>query len=328
MSKKGSKKETIFTLYQKKYPECIEQTIGLSIEGIKTEIDKGSKKIDLYGINKKKKIEIYVENQLKPSDRKDHLEQKVKPLIDGISEGYVIWTATKFHQDHTDEIKRLLRNNPQKYINFYAVEINQEVLNRIDYLNSLYELDAWDNLDMLNGIEEKFKIVDYYCQMPKTHIGKAYIGEYRYDFTRVDDIKEYMLEQLREKIPYFLNFHNGKKHSENDRILRVGAGLTDITYCSSAFDVSHRAFVEIYFGLSKANWYYSFKIHEYLLKKAVNSNIYYDDKKRTIGVYFKSNQNDIPTVVERIVSIFERFILYFSPFTYGKKNLTDIAITV
>lgn len=325
MSKKGSKKETIFTLYQKKYPECIEQTIGLSIEGIKTEIDKGSKKIDLYGINKKKKIEIFIENQLKPSDRKDHLEQKVKPLIDGISEGYVIWTATKFNQDHIDEIKQILRKNPQKYINFYFVEIDPEVLHRLNYLNSLYELDVWDNLHILNEIEGKFKIVDYHCQMPKTHIGKAYIGEYQYDFTRDDDIKEYMIEQLREKIPYFLNFHNGKKHSENDKLLRVGAGLTDITYCSSAFDVRHRAFVAICFGSSKANWYDAFKNHEYLLKREIDPNVCYIDRYRTIGVYFKSDRRDIPRVVERIVYIFERFILYFSPFTYRKQEINNFS---
>lgn len=328
MSKYGSKKETIFTLYQKKFPICIEDIIGLSIDCVKTEVDKGSKKIDLYGINKKKKIEIFIENQLKPSDRKDHLEQKVKPLIDGISEGYVIWTASKFHQNHIDEVKQLLRDNPQKYINFYAVEINPQVLKQIQSLNNLYELDVWGNLDTINNIAEKFKVVDSHLQMPKTHIGKAYTGEYQYDFTRDDDIKEYMIEQLREQIPYFLNFHNGKKHSENDKILRVGAGLTDITYCCSAFDVGHRAFLEIYFGLSKANWYYAFKSHEHLLKKNISADIYFDNKHRTIGVYFKSDKNDIPKVIEQIVSIFERFILYFSPYTYGKQEINILPLTV
>ena len=318
MSKMGSKKETIFTLYQKKYPKCIEDIIGLSIEGIKTEVDKGSKKIDLYSINKRKKIEIYVENQLGKSDKIDHLEQKVKPLIGGISEGYVIWTATKFHQEHINEIKQILRDNPQKYINFYFAEIHPEVLNRLDYLNSLYELDVWDNLNILNDVENQLSLVDKHEQMPPNHFGKAFVGECHYDFTREDDIKEYMVEQLRERIPYFLNFHGGKKHSQYDRILKVGAGLSDVMYFCSAFDVRYRAFTEIRFGLSKVNWYHEFKSYEHILRKEISPGIHFNDKNRTIGVYFKSDKNDIPKVVERIADIFERFILYFSQYTYRK----------
>lgn len=320
MSKMGSKKETIFTLYQKKYPKCIEDIIGLSIEGIKTEVDKGSKKIDLYSINKRKKIEIYVENQLKPSDRKDHLEQKVKPLIDGISEGYVIWTATKFRKEHIEEVKQLLRNNPQKYINFYFAEIHPGVLHRLDYLNSLYELDVWDNLNILNDVENQLSLVDKHEQMPPNHFGKAFVGECHYDFTREDDIKEYMVEQLRERIPYFLNFHGGKKHSQYDRILKVGAGLSDVMYFCSAFDVRYRAFTEIRFGLSKVNWYHEFKSYEHILRKEISPSIHFNDKNRTIGVYFKSDKNEIPKVIDEIADVFEKFILYFSPYTYGSKK--------
>ncbi|MQR93697.1 hypothetical protein [Fictibacillus phosphorivorans] len=328
MSKQGSKKEAIFTLYQKKYPKCLEDIIGFPIEGIKTEVDKGSKKIDLYGFNKKKKLELYVENQLKPSDIKDHIEQKIKPLINGISEGYVIWTATKFRAEHIEEVKLLLKSHPQKYINFYAVEIHPEVLNCINYLNNLYELDVWDKLNILNEIDSKLKTVDKYEQMPPNHIGKAFIGEYLYDFTREDDVKEYMIEQLRERIPYFLNFHGGKKHSQYDRILKIGGGLSDITYLCSAFDFRYRAFTEIRFGLSKASWYYAFKIHEYNLKREIDRNISFNDTNRTIGVYIKSNGNDIPKVTDGLVDIFERFILYFSPYTYGKNKLQSNALTV
>ena len=164
--------------------------------------------------------------------------------------------------------------------------------------------------------------------MPPNHIGKAFLGEYHYDFAREDDVKEYMIEQLRERIPYFLNFHGGKKHSQYDRILKVGAGSSDITYFCSAFDVRFRAFLEIRFGIAKANWYYAFKNHEHLLKKEISPEICFDDKNRTIGVYFKSNQNDIPKVVERIVDIFEKFITYFSPYTFGKQEINVFPLTV
>jgi hypothetical protein len=319
MSKQGSKKEFIFTLFLKKYPKTIEKLIGLPIEGIKTEVNYGSKYIDLYAVNSDRRIEIFVENQIKPSDWSDHLKGKITPLINNISEGYLIWIAARFQQKHIEEIKRILRDNPQKYINFYAVEIQEEVLNRIEYLNTLYELDVWDNLDTINEIEEKVKLVDCHLQMPKTHIGKVYIGEERYDFKRDDDVKEFLAVQLCKKNPRFLNLHANKKHLMNDRILKIGAGLGEVTYFCSALDRRHRAIVGIRFEYSKLEWYLYFKKNENLLKKNICPNICFNDRYRTISYYIKSDRENIPEIVEQIVEVFEKFILFFSPYTYGKE---------
>lgn len=324
MSKQGSKKETIFTLYQKRYPKCIEDIIGVKMERIKTEVNKGAKKIDLQAINSKKRIEIYVENQLKPSDRRDHLERKIIPLLQNIAEGYVVWTATKFHQEHIDEVKQYLRENQQKYINFYAVEIQPAVLERIHLLNSMYELEVWNNLKIINDVELKLVLVDKQEQMPPNHIGKAYTSDYVYDFSREDDIKEYMIEQFRESIPYYLNFHNSKKHSRYDKILKVGGGISDVTYFASAMDVRYRAFVEIRFGISQSDLYEHLKKEESFIKRDVNFNIRFEDKKRAIGVHLKSNQNDIPSTVNQLTYLFERFINYFSPYTFTKGNRTNV----
>lgn len=318
MSKQGSKKEAIFTIYQKRYPKCIEDIIGIQLEHIKTEIDKGAKKIDLQAINRQKRIEVYIENQLKPSDRKDHLEQKILPLLQNIAEGYVVWTATKFRQEHIEEVKGFLREHPQKYINFYAVEINPAVIEHIQHLNSIYELDVWGNLSILNTVEPKLLLVDKHEQMPPNHIGKAIIGENHFDFSREDDIKEYMIERLREQIPYFLNFHNSKKHSRYDKILKIGGGKSDVTYFASALDVRYRAFVELRFGKSQEDLYQLFKENESLIKNEVDSSIQFKDRNRSIGVYFKPNCKNIADTVEKVVKVFERFINYFSRYTFTK----------
>ncbi|MGI2851606.1 helix-turn-helix domain-containing protein [Bacillus cytotoxicus] len=319
VSKHGSKKEFIFTLFLKKFPEIIENVIGHSIEGIKTEVNYGSKYIDFYAVNREKKIEIFVENQIKPSDRSDHLKGKITPIINSISEGYLIWIAAKFQKSHIDEVKQLLRDNPQKYINFYAVEINEEVLNNIDYLNTIYELDVWNNLDIINKIEEKVRLVDCHIQMPQTHMGKAYVGDYEYDFKRDDDIKEFLSVQLCEKLPFFLNFHTQKKHLMNDRILKFGAGVGEVTYFCSAFDKKQRAIVGIRFEYSKQDWYQYFKQNEKLLKKYICPDIYFDDENRIISHSIKSSREIIPEIVDYISEVFRRFILFFSPYTYGGK---------
>lgn len=319
MSIQGSKKEFIFTLYLKKFPETIEKLIGIPIEGIKTEVNYGSKYIDLYAVNRDRRIEIFVENQIKPSDWSNHLKGKIVSLISNISEGYLIWISARFQQKHIDEIKRILRDNPQKYINFYALETQKEVLDRIEYLNTLYELDVWDNLDIINEVEEKLKLVDCHLQMPKTHIGKAYIGEQKYDFKRDDDIKEFFSVRLCEKLPFFLNFHANKKHLMNDKILKIGAGLGEVTYYCSALDRRHHAIVGIRFEYSKREWYLYFKQNVNLLKKEICPNIYFNDMYRTISYFIKSDRENIPEIVDHIVEVFEKFILFFSPYTYGRK---------
>jgi hypothetical protein len=319
MSKEGSKKEFILTLYLKKYPEIIEDLIGIPIEGVRTEVSSGAKYIDLYAVNRDRKVEIYVENQIKPSDRSNHLKTKLTPLINNIAEGYLIWIAPKFQKEHIEEVKKLLRENPQKYINFYAAETQQGVLKRVEYLNTLYELDVWQKLDIINEVNHKFNLVDRYIRMPKSHIGKAYIGEYQYDFSRDDDIKEYLAEQLCKNIPCFLNFHIQKKHLLNDRILKIGAGLGEVTYFCSALDMRSRAIVGIRFEHSKQVWYQYFKQNEMLLLKNIGFNICFNDKYRTISYHFRSNRENIPAIVDHIVEVFEKFILFFSPFTYGRK---------
>lgn len=324
MSKQGSKKETIFTLYLKENPEVIQKIIGIPIEKMKMEYNNGSQRVDLHGVNKDSKIDIFVECQITTADE-DHLE-KTKDLINNTAEGYVIWVASKFRKSSfIEEIKELLRNCPRKYINFFAVEIDPEVIERIKILNSQYELDVLKNLEFIHQIKQPLELVDSYFQMPPTHIGKAYIGEAQYDFNREDEIKDYMLDQLCEKMPYYLNFHSSKKHSQNSKIMQIGAGLEDAMYHSSIQDVRNRTFVEIRFGRSKENWYQYFKGKEDVLRREIHPLIHFHDNNRSIGFYTTSDLNDIPEIVSNLVTVFEKFINYFSQYTYGKKGIKDSA---
>ena len=319
MSKQGSKKEFIFTLFLKKYSGCLGDLIGLPIEGIKIEKKIGSKRIDLYAINLDRKIEVFVENQLKPSDRSDHLKDKIIPLINNIAEGYVIWIASKFQKKHIDEIKCLISENPQKYINFYAVEVQQEVLKRIEYLNTLYELEVWNNLSIINEVDEKVKLLDCHIQMPQTHMGKVSTRENVYDFKIDYDTKEFLAAKLCEKLPQLLNVHTDKKHSLYNKFLTYGAGLGEVTYFCSAFDARHRATVGIRFEYSKVELYRYFKQNRELLIEKISPNLRFNDEDRTISYHIKSNRVNIPEIVDHLVGVFQKYILFFSPYTYGKK---------
>lgn len=324
MSKNGSKKETIFTLWLKENPEVLQKIIGFSIEKMRMEYNNGSQRVDLHGVNRERKIDILVECQVTTADE-DHLA-KTKDLINNTAEGCVIWIASRFRKKSLiKEIKELLMNSPRKYINFFALEINPGVIELTNLLNGKFELDVLEHLEIIQKIEQPLKLVDCYFQMPPTHIGKAFIGEIQYDLNREDDLKEYMLEQLCKRMPYYFNFHSSKKHSKHSRVMQIGAGLDEVVYHCSARDTRNRAFVEIRFGTSKSDYYDGFKDKGELLRKEIHPLIKFNDNNRSIGYYTSSNSNDIRGIVNSLVDIFEKQIQFFSPYTYGRKRLEDPA---
>ncbi|MEK4801047.1 hypothetical protein MHI02_05740 [Oceanobacillus sp. FSL K6-0118] len=322
MSKNGSKKETIFTLWLKENPEVLQEIIGLSIEKMRMEYNNGSQRVDLHGVNRERKIDILVECQVTTADE-DHLA-KTKDLINNTAEGCVIWIASRFRKNSlTKEIKELLQNSPRKYINFFALEINPDVIELTNLLNSKFELDVLENLELIQKIEQPLKLVDCYFQMPLTHIGKAFIGEMQYDLNREDELKEYMLEQLCKRMPYYLNFHSSKKHFQHSRVMQIGAGMDEVLYHCSARDTRNRAFVEIRFGYSKSDLYEAFKDKGELLRKEIHPLIQFNDNNRSIGYYISSNTNDIRGIVHSLIEVFEKQIQFFSRYTYGKKGPND-----
>jgi len=320
MGRNNSIEEAIFTLYLKKYPEVIEDVIGLPIEGIKIEENVGGKRWDFYAVNRGRRIEIIVENQKKKSDKNNHLSNKITPIINNISEGYILWIAKEFKKDHIDEIIELLRNNPHKYINFYAIEIQPKVLNCIKYLNNCYELDIWDELDIINKIEEKVKVIAYHLQMPETHIGRAYIEENHNDFESDYSIMKYMMRKICEGIPYYPNAHYSKKILQDNKQITYGGGIGSVTYFCSIPSKKRRDFVVgIRFEWSVSIAYQYFKEKEELLKERISPKIYFDDKNRKINLSIKTNRHNFPVIADQIVEMLERFILFFSPYTYGGK---------
>jgi len=84
MSKHRSEKEFIFNLYLKKYPEVLEGILGVDLTQIELEIPYGRKKIDFYAVSKDKRVEVFVENQLTPSDEA-HLKEKIMPILQSVS---------------------------------------------------------------------------------------------------------------------------------------------------------------------------------------------------------------------------------------------------
>lgn len=92
-------------------------------------------------------------------------------------------------------------------------------------------------------------------------------------------------------------------------------------YHSSVCDTRNRAFVEIRFGYGKEEWYKLFKEQGDTLRKEIHPLVRFNDKNRSIGFYITAKNDDVQKTVYNLVEVFEKFIRYFSVYTYGRKKI-------
>lgn len=282
-----NQREAIMTLYLKKYKAVIEGQIGFELSNIELERSSGGKRIDLYAVNKHRRLEVFVEVQVTASDR-IHLERHLNEIILSQSEGIVVWVAAEF---------------------------NKGILPLLEQLDALYKLDIWNNLDLINQVEQPLKLVEKFEQIPKMHVGKTRTSE-QYDLTRLDDVKLYVLDQLRERISFFPNVHKAKKHLESNRRIIFGGGRDGINYCCSVNDVRNRAFVALHFSSNCKQLYNQFLTECDSIREQVHPDIVFQD--RTIGLYFKP-LSELDLTIARTAEILKKMIFYFTPTTYHKK---------
>lgn len=284
MPKHRSEKEMILNLYFKKCPDVLERILGVDLTQIELEIPHGRKKIDFYAVSKDKRVEIFVENQLSPSDEA-HLKEKLWPILHSLQEGIVVWTALRFDEKHLSAVKAFLKANPQKYINFYGLELHPDVMQEIEILDNIDSLDIWSNLWRINKVAQPLKLVYRHEQMPSMHVGRVYVGEYRYDFNRIEDVKKCLMEYLRKHLAFFPNIHKSKKHSAHSLTISLGAGISGTVFQISTRNHQGKAFVGIHFDESREDMYRRFCLCKPLITKKVNPNIVLEN--RSLRVYFE-----------------------------------------
>lgn len=328
MSYYGSEKEFILSMFLKEYPTVLESLLGVRLSNIELEIPFGRKKMDLAAVDTKKRVDVYIENQLSLSDN-GHLNQKVMPILQSLQEGIIVWIALGFQKDHLHAMKSYLRANPQKYINIYALELHPEALQQIEKLNSIYKLDVYWNLNSIEEINRPpLKVVWKHEQMPYSHLGRAFTGERQYDLERIEDVKEYVLYSLRNHIPNYLNLHKSKKHNQGDLTITLGGGKTGISYRFSVKNRRNLAFVEISFEDNQTSLFKKLVHLHHDMRKKIHPDITIKDRK--FGMYFRPHP-DISTTVGTIAGILRNMINYFYPYIYGRledsrKNKREVRI--
>lgn len=316
MGKSGTKKENLLSIFLKENPQLLSDALGFQVNNITLEQRIAYNHMDIRGVDSKRRIPVIIEVQVTKANKK--YQNRVIEMIEKNNESVIVWIAKSFDDEILDELKKWFESHQKEFVDFYALSLHEDTIAVLEKLNEMYRLDIYKNFYLLRELNPLLNAELVNHQIHPSHCGQINTNPSLPDFDRTEDVKRAMLQVLRSKIPYFLNFHYDKKTNRNDRILTCGAGKTGIIYRCSAQDVRNLAFVELYFDKAEKDWYESFKGIEKELVATIHKDLCF--RKRRIGVYFKPEEGYEQTF-EKIGEVFQKMIDGFSPFILGRKEI-------
>ncbi|MEC1722826.1 hypothetical protein [Schinkia azotoformans] len=318
MSKMGSEKETIFTLYMAKHLDILEKELNLNLSEVVLEQsfditsrdDVQKKKVlmlDMYGIEQELKVEVIIENVLTKSDGSH--QRRLLKIIERLEKGIIIYQALGFRPKDVERLKNAVEG---KDINLYFVQINKELLPLINKLNTeTHKLRIYENLNVLNTVAKPI------TQLKDISVVKPIQGDVSLLRVEIESdlskphvkANNYLLDQLQTNIPYFFPFQR-RKNLEN-RYLSFGFGKSGVSLLISIEDMRHRAYVKLTFREFSPQIYYKIKDREEKARELIGQELQFWDNKHTIEFQFKPYR-DVRDTVNRLVEVAEKFILLFS----------------
>lgn len=166
MSKNGSIKEDIFTVFLKSNLSILENELNLYLSevvleqsfDVTEENDSQNKRVlmlDMYGIEQNSNVEVIVENVLTKSNH-DHQRRLLK-IIERLEKGIIVYQALGFREKDVQQLRNAVEG---KDINLYFVQINKELLPLINKLNTeTHKLRIYENLNILNTVVKPISLL-------------------------------------------------------------------------------------------------------------------------------------------------------------------------
>ncbi|WP_051556552.1 hypothetical protein [Alkalihalobacterium bogoriense] len=322
MSINGSNKEAVFCWALLKYPNILKRALHLPLAKIELEKKVNGKDIDIYAMDKNRNLNVLVEVQLTKAH--STYVKRMKEMIALNPDSVLVWIASEFDESHIREMEDYINENARN-VDFYAIEIDPNVLPILQELNELYKLEIYDELYRIREMGNVINVRYIKKQIPANFIGQASFAKVGFDFTKIEDVKRALLQELRERMPYLLNLYYNKKASNSNPALSVGAGLYGLSFKCGTRDKNGLSFVELYFDISKIDMYEKFKSLKNQMTERISRDIKIIDRK--IGVYFEPSDTYEETFAI-IAKLFERFLLFFSPYIFSVKEIKDEGIDV
>lgn len=328
MSKNGSIKEDIFTVFLKLNLSIMERELSLHLSevvleqsfDVTEENDSQNKKVlmlDMYGIEQNSNVEVIVENVLTKSNN-DHQRRLLK-IIDRLERGIIVYQALGFRERDVQQLRNAVEG---KEINLYFVQINKDIIPLINKLNSkTHKLRIYENLNVLNTVVKPISLLKDISVIKPIQGNVALMREeVERDFSKPHvEANNYLLDQLQTNIPYFFPFQR-RKNLEN-RYISFGFGKSGVNLLISIEDMRHRAYVKLTFREFSPQIYYKIKEREEKARELIGKKLEFLDDKHTIAYRFKPCE-DVRDTVEKLVEVAEKFILTFSnQVLYGQYRL-------
>lgn len=320
MSKKGSEKETIFTLFLLNNLSILEKELGLSLSEVVLEEsfditvkdDVQKKKVlmlDMYAKELNSGVEIIIENMLRNSDD-DHKRRLLK-IIERLEKGIIIYQALGFREK---DVKELTLAVAGKDISLYFIQINPKIIPLISKLDEeIHKLKVYENLNLMN-IPEPIRLLREISVIKEVGNSKVNRKQMEKVLSEREKELEYLLEQLKERIPYFFPFQKRKTIKENNCILQFGAGKSGVTLVISPKSKG-KAIVELRFKEDSPVIYKAIKEKEQMAREMIGDELVFTETDYKIMYHFEPFENS-HTTVERLVQVTATFIQAFSNYTF------------
>jgi hypothetical protein len=310
MSFKGSEKEFVLSLFLSINKGILERELSLSLENVQLEKLYRGMKIDIYACEVNSGTEVFVENLLLKSNG-SHQNQILK-LINMMDNGIIVYLALNFQQKHLEELRQAIRSSG-KAISIYFLKLNPSIFASLQKLNQMHKLKIYENLYLLNEVNpihllEKESIVESTVERKLGRVDKSYN-----DLEERKRNNEFLLDVLRNRIPYFLPFHREKANLDIIRIISFGAGRSDCSYFISLCDSRNLAFVKLQFSGNGTKIYNSIKEKERDVQERFDNVVNF--AKNYISLEFRPLKS-VEGTVAKLVEIFEKMIIAFSNYTY------------
>lgn len=307
MAKKTNQLELALSVFYYRNPIFLNNLLGCKLSQMEIEKRYDSRTVDMYAIDHTNKAEVFVEYQITPSDTV-HLEQ-IKSIIQSnwASENVkIIWIAIAFKAEHIEQIKKLIMSS-HKQIEFYAFNLNQDVLIKLKGLNLNNKYDDQDEIDNLNEVIEHFETV---CAYRTYDIKKANaIQNDHIDFKR--QILEQVITEMRAQMPWYLPVFLSKSVQGNR--FSLGSGCSDVTYVVG-INRHNALYVQITFSKSKLKLYKKVQEYREEIDNQLDYRTYWDDANRRVNTtyllqgHIENNVKETARLLEKYVRCFNRYI--------------------
>lgn len=312
-----SNSEFFFNLYQKLNKGLIEEILNENLNEFMLEKYYLGQKIDLYSQKKGTATGVFIESMLSRADGR-HLNFILK-LIDNIEDNAIIvFQAESFTDKIIEKILGKIRKS-SKTIDFYAIEINKELIKEIEGLKQVHFLKVIEKSCKI-GVANPFNIVEKYISI-KEH--KVMEGVERQKISRVEGRNELLIEEIRKRSHYFPTVFREKRCITN-RILSYSAGKSDVNYFISVEDRNGDSFVSVQFTEETEKIYKKIKRRKQSFREKVGYDVKFDDVKLIIRTEL-IDREFIYKTMDDLAEIFDKYVFYLSNYIlYYGTNVEDI----